>query len=58
MVTLRNFNTLEFRYSNILSVTPLISNTITYDYNNEGAQTKDVDLARRRAKMLFIHRLA
>ena len=52
---LRNVNTLELN-SNILSITPLIpTRTLTYDYNNEGTQTREVDLVRRRTGMLFIH---
>ena len=46
----KNVNTLELN-SNILNIIP--TRTITYDYNDEGAQTKEVNLARRRKRMLY-----
>ena len=40
----KNVNTLELN-PNILNIIP--TRTITYDYNDEGARTKEVNLARR-----------
>ena len=53
-ITLRKVNTLELN-PNVLSITLFNIKTriITYDYNNEGARTREVDLARRRTIMLL-----
>ena len=37
--------------SNILNI--ISTRTITYDYNDEGARTKEVNLVRRRTRMLY-----
>ena len=37
--------------SNILNM--ISTRAITYDYNDEGAQTKEVNLVRRRTRMLY-----
>ena len=46
----KNVNTLELN-SNISNT--ISTRTITYDYNDEGAQTKEVNLVRRRTRMLY-----
>ena len=46
----KNVNTLELN-SNTLNIIP--TRTITYDYDDEGARTKQVNLARRRTRMLY-----
>ena len=47
---LKTVNTLELN-SNILNITS--TRTVTYDYNDQGARTKEVNLARRRTRMLY-----
>ena len=46
---IKNVNALELN-SNILNIIP--TRTITYDYDDEGARTKEVKLAGRRTRML------
>ena len=46
----KNVNTLELN-SNISNT--ISTRTITYDYKDEGAQTKEVNLVRRRTRMLY-----
>ena len=44
----RNFNHGDSNILNIIS-----TRTITYDYNDEGARTKEINLARMRTRMLY-----